>query len=176
MTSWTTSWSTGSQIPSPLQSESTQKPWVAGQEPGTSTGKLRKSVPRNFVNHNLATYGLNYFIPSVPVKIPAACLASPQEFFGGQTRFHLQDKFHQLISFNSGKAGGHFAAFEVPQVFAADVIQFFNLVERNTTVAFSTKKKVWLLMWSLLVSSVFWNIIWFDYKIENTYNVGKWNN
>jgi hypothetical protein len=56
------------------------------------------------------------------------------------------------------------------------VIQFFNLVERNTTVAFSTKKKVWLLMWSLLVSSVFWNIIWFDYKIENTYNVGKWNN
>ena len=76
---------------------------------------------------------------SVPVQVPTGCLASPIELFAGQSKYHLHDKFPQLISYTKAEKGGHFVAFEEPQVLATDVIQFFNLVEKNSTVPFARR-------------------------------------
>jgi len=80
--------------------------------------------------------GLN----QVPVKVPAGCMNTPNELFNGHTEYFLQDKFHNLLSFSRPSKGGHFPAFEVPDIFTKDVVQFFNLIERNTTVTFGTTK------------------------------------
>ena len=69
---------------------------------------------------------------SVPVRAPAGCLASPTDLYKGQSKYHLHDKFPQLISYTKAAKGGHFVAFEEPQVLATDLIQFCNLVEKNS--------------------------------------------
>jgi len=74
-----------------------------------------------------------YKIDHVPVKVPTGCLSLPHEGLNSQSEFFLQDKYHQLISFTRGAKGGHFAAFEVPDIFSAEIHKFFNLVEKNST-------------------------------------------
>jgi len=66
----------------------------------------------------------------VPVQVPTGCLSSPDEF-GGQSEFQIHDKFPQLKSFTRSNKGGHFAAFEVPEILATDVLKFFNSLNKK---------------------------------------------
>lgn len=63
----------------------------------------------------------------VPVKVPTACAAFPNELFL-TAKSILKSKFHNLIQYNVLERGGHFAAFEEPQLMANDIISF---VEKN---------------------------------------------
>jgi juvenile hormone epoxide hydrolase len=79
-------------------------------------------------------------LDNVPVKVPTGCLASPHEFFAGQSEWLLQDKFPQLLHFTHGEKGGHFSAFEVPDVFAKDVVKFFSDIEKSGAASFAKSK------------------------------------
>lgn len=70
-----------------------------------------------------AAYGMN----KVPTYVPSACQTSPNEYLA-QAETLLVDKYPQLLSYNVLEKGGHFAAFQVPQVVSQDVISFFNKI------------------------------------------------
>jgi juvenile hormone epoxide hydrolase len=78
-------------------------------------------------------------IDSVPIQIPTGCMASPKELFGGQPPWILQDKIHQLVHYTKAEKGGHFSAFEVPEILSKDVLKFFNHLETKKLVNFNKK-------------------------------------
>lgn len=45
-----------------------------------------------------------------------------------------QEKYLNIVSFNFMPQGGHFAAFEEPELLAADIIQFVDKVEKAAFV------------------------------------------
>lgn len=56
----------------------------------------------------------------IPANVPVACMAAPHELFY-TPRAGLLLKFPQLIQFTHPDKGGHFLAFEEPEMFADDV-------------------------------------------------------
>jgi len=58
----------------------------------------------------------------VPVTVPYACAKFKQELFY-QTDFILKDKFTKLVHSKDYDVGGHFVAFEVPDVLAKDIFE-----------------------------------------------------
>jgi len=66
----------------------------------------------------------------VPVTVPAACLNTPKEFYFSP-RFMVEDKYNNLVRYTNAEKGGHFAAFEVPQIVANDVIAFVQQLESS---------------------------------------------
>ncbi|KAK5642977.1 hypothetical protein RI129_009144 [Pyrocoelia pectoralis] len=55
-----------------------------------------------------------------PVMVPAACARFPYELLY-QSDYILQDKYKTLVQTNDFSTGGHFAAFEEPQMLSNDV-------------------------------------------------------
>ena len=64
----------------------------------------------------------------VPVKVPAACVSTPEDVIG-TGRGGMRAKFHDLREFTPSERGGHFAAYEVPEIIGKSAIKFFNNVE-----------------------------------------------
>jgi len=60
-----------------------------------------------------------------PVRVPTGLAAYPAEFIHLPSR-SLAERAYNVAHYAQLPAGGHFAAMEVPQIFAADVIAFFS--------------------------------------------------
>jgi len=67
-------------------------------------------------------------LDSVPVTIPSACFNTPNEL-AFTPEFALKDKFRDLVRYTNSEKGGHFTAFEVPELLAKDIIAFVKQVE-----------------------------------------------
>lgn len=71
------------------------------------------------------------FISSVnnnePVSIPVGCSIFPKEIFKVSERW-ARKRFNNLIYFNLLEKGGHFAAFEQPQIFVNEVRDCFRKI------------------------------------------------
>jgi pimeloyl-ACP methyl ester carboxylesterase len=60
-----------------------------------------------------------------PVTVPTGLAQFPGEFYPMPSR-RLAEKAHHVVHWSTMAAGGHFAAMEEPEAFAADVISFFR--------------------------------------------------
>jgi epoxide hydrolase len=58
--------------------------------------------------------------PERPVRIPTAYTQFPEEIFGFSERW-LKTRFSDLRYYHAAERGGHFAAFEQPEIFAREV-------------------------------------------------------
>ncbi|XP_048506947.1 juvenile hormone epoxide hydrolase 1-like isoform X3 [Athalia rosae] len=70
----------------------------------------------------------------VPIHTPVACAAFPNELMY-TPEWLLKNRFRNLIQMNHFSRGGHFAAFEEPQLLADDVWTFVGVVEGNKKAA-----------------------------------------
>jgi pimeloyl-ACP methyl ester carboxylesterase len=64
-----------------------------------------------------------------PVTVPSGCSIFPKEIFRPSRRW-VETRFTDLRYFNEVDRGGHFAAFEQPDIFVDEVRAFFRLLER----------------------------------------------
>ena len=62
-----------------------------------------------------------------PIEVPSGCSIFPREIFPVSRRW-AQTRLHDLRYWNELDRGGHFAAFEQPQLFAGELRSFFGLV------------------------------------------------
>ncbi|XP_049857938.1 juvenile hormone epoxide hydrolase 1-like isoform X3 [Schistocerca gregaria] len=62
-------------------------------------------------------------LDSIPTAVPSGCTNAPNELMYLSESL-LRDKYVNLIHFSHMKAGGHFLAFEEPQLLADDIWQF----------------------------------------------------
>jgi pimeloyl-ACP methyl ester carboxylesterase len=62
-----------------------------------------------------------------PVTVPSGCSIFPKEIFRPSRRW-VEARFTDLRYFNEVERGGHFAAFEQPEIFVDEVRSFFRLV------------------------------------------------
>jgi pimeloyl-ACP methyl ester carboxylesterase len=60
-----------------------------------------------------------------PVEIPVGCSIFPKEIFRPSRRW-AEKQFADLRYFNELEKGGHFAAFEQPEAFVAEVRAAFS--------------------------------------------------
>lgn len=65
-------------------------------------------------------------VSSIPVKVPTACAKFANEILAHPDSL-LRVKYPHLLQSKIYPDGGHFAAFELPEVLAADV---YNFVEK----------------------------------------------
>ena len=64
----------------------------------------------------------------VPVKVPSAVANFPFELFFVPESL-MRDRYHQLLQCTDMPRGGHFAAFEEPEILAEDIVKFIQKVE-----------------------------------------------
>ena len=83
--------------------------------PGTAASSARLYW-ESFTNPNLD-----------PVALPTGCSIFPKEIFRTSRRW-AEKRFQQLIHWNELDAGGHFAAFERPETFVAEIRECFRSV------------------------------------------------
>jgi pimeloyl-ACP methyl ester carboxylesterase len=62
-----------------------------------------------------------------PVTVPSGCSIFPKEIFRPSRRW-VETRFEDLRYYNQVEKGGHFAAFEQPELFVREVRSFFRLV------------------------------------------------
>jgi pimeloyl-ACP methyl ester carboxylesterase len=62
-----------------------------------------------------------------PISVPSGCSIFPKEIFGISRRW-AETRFTDLRYWNELDRGGHFAAFEQPELFAAELRAFFRIV------------------------------------------------
>lgn len=60
-----------------------------------------------------------------PITIPVGCSIFPKELFGTSRRW-AEKRFAKLVYFNEVEKGGHFAAFEQPDIFVREVRACFK--------------------------------------------------
>ena len=65
------------------------------------------------------------------MKVPVGFADLPHEL-NRACRFQVRGKFPDLVSFTAMPTGGHFAAMEVPQLLAADILKFVQIVEARS--------------------------------------------
>jgi len=63
--------------------------------------------------------------PPPHVRIPVAYTVFPQELFQAP-RHWVKSAYHDLIYYNEAEKGGHFAAWEEPEIFAAEMRAAFE--------------------------------------------------
>ncbi len=66
--------------------------------------------------------------PMEPVKVPVGCSIFPKEIFRSSRRWAEKHFGERLVHWNELDAGGHFAAFEKPEVFVDEVRTCFRHV------------------------------------------------
>lgn len=66
---------------------------------------------------------------SVGVLVPSGLAAFPEELIHCP-RAWADSKYHNIYSYTLMPRGGHFAAFEEPQLLAEDIFQFVRKVEK----------------------------------------------
>jgi len=62
-----------------------------------------------------------------PIPVPSGCSIFPKEIFGISRRW-AETRFTDLRYWNELERGGHFAAFEQPELFVQELREFFRLV------------------------------------------------
>jgi pimeloyl-ACP methyl ester carboxylesterase len=67
-----------------------------------------------------------------PVDVPTGCSIFPKEIFRSSRRW-AQRRFGDLRYWNELDRGGHFAAFEQPEVYVDELRSFFRLVRQRST-------------------------------------------
>lgn len=72
----------------------------------------------------------NLYLPA-GVSIPAAVTAFPGESFVAP-RSWAEKAYHKLIYFHQAEAGGHFAAWEQPEIFSTEIRAAFKTLRRST--------------------------------------------
>lgn len=72
--------------------------------------------------------GMKYELDRVPMTVPAGC-ARFQYDLANVIDWALQEKFHNLIHSTYNKNGGHFAAFQLPDVMVKDFMSFVRKLE-----------------------------------------------
>ena len=72
----------------------------------------------------LAVTGKNFYAPA-DVSLPAAVTVFPEEYVQAP-RSWTEQAYHNLIYFNEAEKGGHFAAWEQPQQFSAELRAAFR--------------------------------------------------
>jgi pimeloyl-ACP methyl ester carboxylesterase len=65
-----------------------------------------------------------------PVTVPSGCSIFPKEIFRPSRRW-VEARFTDLRHFNELERGGHFAAFEQPEIFVDEVRSFFRMVRAS---------------------------------------------
>ena len=65
--------------------------------------------------------------PMDPVSVPVGCSIFPKEIFRSSKRW-AEKRFEKLVYWNALEKGGHFAAFEQPETFVAEVRACFRHV------------------------------------------------
>jgi pimeloyl-ACP methyl ester carboxylesterase len=63
--------------------------------------------------------------PADPIDIPVACSIFPKEIFSCSRRW-AERKYKNLIYWNELDKGGHFAAFEQPELFVGELRNAFR--------------------------------------------------
>jgi len=71
-----------------------------------------------------AVTGKNFYAPA-DVSLPAAVTVFPDEYVHAP-RSWTEQAYHKLIYFNEAERGGHFAAWEQPQLFAGELRSAFH--------------------------------------------------
>jgi pimeloyl-ACP methyl ester carboxylesterase len=71
-----------------------------------------------------AITGMNFYA-AADVSLPAAVTVFPQEYVQAP-RSWTEKAYHNLIYFNQAEQGGHFAAWEQPELFAAEIRAAFT--------------------------------------------------
>ena len=66
----------------------------------------------------------------IPISVPAGLADFPHELFRTPKPW-IHNRFTDIIQYTEMPRGGHFAAFEEPELFANDVIQFIEKVEKR---------------------------------------------
>lgn len=67
---------------------------------------------------------------SDPIEIPVGCSVFPKELFLTSRRW-AEKQYHQLIHFNEVERGGHFAAFEQPELFVREIRDCFRSLRQD---------------------------------------------
>ena len=75
-------------------------------------------------------------VSNTPVNVPVGFADCPNELMR-IPRFQLKGKFPKMLQYTTLEAGGHFAAMEVPQLLAQDILNFAAKVESSI----NTKKQ-----------------------------------
>ena len=89
----------------------------------------------NSITSSMRYYKENFssFSPvltNAPVDVPVGFADTPNELVR-VPRFQLRGKFPKMIQYNTLEAGGHFAAMEVPQLLAKDILHFAMKVQSS---------------------------------------------
>ncbi|HEY6868683.1 MAG TPA: alpha/beta hydrolase, partial [Novosphingobium sp.] len=107
---------------------------------GDTGGAIESAFDKDHLITNLMTYLVNDAIISSfwmyyagnheprhpgPVTVPTGLAHFPREFYPMPSR-RLAEQAYNVQQWSQLDAGGHFAAMEQPQAFAADVIAFFD--------------------------------------------------
>ncbi|XP_076238703.1 juvenile hormone epoxide hydrolase 1 [Calliopsis andreniformis] len=69
-------------------------------------------------------------IERLPVKVPTACAIFPNEILK-MPKSVLKNRYPNIVQYNYMARGGHFAAFEEPQLLADDVFSFVKLMQHT---------------------------------------------
>lgn len=69
--------------------------------------------------------GCLFFNFRVPTNVPYDCQQLPGEVMI-VSEFAVRDKFTNIKRYTVGPKGGHFGAFEVPNIVSKDAVSFFN--------------------------------------------------
>lgn len=71
---------------------------------------------------------LSFIVFSIPSITPTACAAFPNEL-AYQPKSLLQEKYLKLVRYTDMPRGGHFAAFEEPELLADDVFEAVKIMD-----------------------------------------------
>jgi len=89
------------------------------------TGSITSSM--RFYKEN---FPLSQDISRIPLHLPVGYADFPQELYRAP-EFMVRGKFQNLVQYTRMPRGGHFAAMEVPDLLAEDIIKFVRKVEEN---------------------------------------------
>ncbi|CAG0894760.1 unnamed protein product [Darwinula stevensoni] len=67
---------------------------------------------------------------SVPVRVPTGMAAFPDEIFVHPKSF-MEHRYYDIVTYDDMPRGGHFAAFQEPQILAQHFLKFLSLVEKR---------------------------------------------
>ena len=85
------------------------------------------TIPSHILLEIHVFFYCSYF--SIPSKVPTGCAMFPNEL-AYQTECMLKEKYHNLVRFTNMARGGHFAAFEEPELLAEDVWETVKIIEK----------------------------------------------
>lgn len=92
------------------------------------TGSITTSVRLYSETMNKAQFALK--LDSIPSQTPTGCAMFPNEL-AYQPKSLVHEKYHKLVRFTDMPRGGHFAAFEEPELLSDDVWETVKIIRSN---------------------------------------------